>query len=610
MFSNDIYDVLGNLPQNRKIGIWGLTSKSFMVLAQAINSRIRIEYFVDIEGNYDGAPVFDKEIITKQELKEQTDIFTIICKEHYFDDKEWIETYLQKNYYVWELGAVREEIKKSSSIYIYGAGYSGKKTLQVFKSQNIEIKGFIDSDERKWGKEWCNYPIHGKNILDKDDVIVISSLCYFEIQKDLKQNSDNKNIYIDYRNSKPGLEPIYYKDNPSIWIQFSDGKLLSWANYLAVFYTVIWNDIQNKEVIFYGNNIITKQAIEILDLLGIQTKYIVDDEDDIGNINDLDVKDVYDLAYENMANKIVLITKIDKENTEKYKTPFFDSGKKLKELNMKYYKDYRVLTYFYEAIVKVVHDRLLNDMFVYEKTLEHPGLYCFKKDKCRKRIIILGGSTSNPAIYENVIKGWPEYLSYKYDDIEVISAAISGRFSTDECLKLLRDVGQLKPDLVISYSGVNEISTKRKKNHPFHWDEYIPDVYYGVENDAQKSDFWILMERYMKAICEVNGSDFIGVLQPALTLKETRDLSPFEKRLKIVFDNDNDLMREYFGFTEEVKVKMKNYDWMYDLTAVFSGIRETVYFDSCHLTDKGNQIIADRIYDIINDYYAKRGEKF
>ena len=178
--------------------------------------------------------------------------------------------------------------------------------------------------------------------------------------------------------------------------------------------------------------------------------------------------------------------------------------------------------------------------------------------------------------------------------------------STRELLKLIRDVKQLEPDLVISYSGVNDMILPKMKNRPFVRD-FPTKAWCGLENNIELPDFWIQMERYMKAICDVNGSEFIGILQPILAQKRQQDLSEQEKRYLLIWDNENQLMATYTDFAEKIKKNIPQYEWMYDLTNVFDGVKEWVYKDNCHLTSRGNEIIADNIYDIINDYYKKKG---
>lgn len=49
-------------------------------------------------------------------------------------------------------------IKDSRTIYIWGAGSSGKRAFEKFKNQ-INIMGFIDSDSQKWGGKIFNKKI-------------------------------------------------------------------------------------------------------------------------------------------------------------------------------------------------------------------------------------------------------------------------------------------------------------------------------------------------------------------------------------------------------------------------------------------------------------------
>ena len=81
IFANDIYDDLKYMPRNKKIAIWGFCQESLDILTKAINVRVEVNFFVDIDENYKGPDFFNKKIITKNQLCTQNDIFVIISKE-------------------------------------------------------------------------------------------------------------------------------------------------------------------------------------------------------------------------------------------------------------------------------------------------------------------------------------------------------------------------------------------------------------------------------------------------------------------------------------------------------------------------------------------------
>lgn len=238
---------------------------------------------------------------------------------------------------------------------------------------------------------------------------------------------------------------------------------------------------------------------------------------------------------------------------------------------------------------------------------KYPGFIVHgNEEMATKRVVVLGGSTTDYGFFEHLIKSWPEYLENKTTNVVIYNGGMRGYASAKECLKLLRDVAQLNPDLIVSYSGVNDankrIEGKEKQEYPFGW-SLQSNTCFGISNGKSKSDLWITMERYMQAISQVNGSKFISILQPQILTK--KKLSAEEKRIRILWDEEWEKDNKYPVFVAEIREQMPKYDWMYDLTDAFDKIGESVYRDNCHLNNLGNQIIADKVYDIINDYYMK-----
>lgn len=91
-----------------------------------------------------------------------------------------------------------------------------------------------------------------------------------------------------------------------------------------------------------------------------------------------------------------------------------------------------------------------SDQFVPSETISGPV----------KKIIVLGGSTTDPAVERY---NWAYYLAQfcakNKIRCEVLNGGVSGYNSTQEFLKLVRDVAPLKPDLVISLNGVNDATS-------------------------------------------------------------------------------------------------------------------------------------------------------
>ncbi len=233
-------------------------------------------------------------------------------------------------------------------------------------------------------------------------------------------------------------------------------------------------------------------------------------------------------------------------------------------------------------------------------------------------ILILGGSTSDPGT-GNVIS-WPECLYNEirryYDNVRVICAGVVSHVASQELFKLIRDGYLFSPDLVISFSGVNDFSdhyqdnknpfvlryTKRilpkvaKKNilnekdvtydrvgflDSLYWKIVVKEYSFGVDapTPISRADHWIRCEKMMHAISHSIGADFIGILQP-------QNFADFEDP-KVIVRNPN--------YAEaKKKLSESTEEWLLDFTDVFEG-QDNVFYDNCHVYGFGNRIIAKKI---------------
>jgi len=469
------------------------------------------------------------------------------------------------------------------------------------------VTGFVDSDRSKVGKMLCGLPIYDKSVIEQNGVIIISSMYYPKIYESIAGSVNTENVYIDYRTS------VKAENRPAIKIRSHENGLpiVYMLEEVEGLHAAIWNDVCKRRIVLYGINFITKQVIKILKMMGLEIDCIVDDMDEEFVYEGYQVKNIYDLAYGDIDDLFVIVVKLA-VNYNGYSTSLLlDSGESLKMLGLKRFLNYRPLNGMVYAAIGATPDLLLTYRSIYDHSSKKvPGFTCWKKaDKSCRKIVVLGGSAADPGLYEHAIKNWTEYLDEKYKDIAIYSGAIGGYTVGQECLKLLRDVSMLEPELIISYSGVNDGMNVLTGKNPFtrlnQGRRIVNGTCVGLENNSRPSEKWLTIERYMKAIAEVNGSKFISVLQPALSMKMENDVTDEERLIIAVCGERSYGMANYPVFVKEIREQMEKYDWMYDLSDVFNGVNETVYRDNCHLNDYGNKIVANRMYEIINDYYAK-----
>lgn len=321
-------------------------------------------------------------------------------------------------------------------------------------------------------------------------------------------------------------------------------------------------------------------------------------------------RDISELLYEDITEFIVIIS--EEKLRRKYEGYFLEIG------------------FSKEQLISVECDGIGCQLDIYDVTIGYTrksekgmhGFFVFGDLNPQKKpfvILTLGGSTTDPTT-GNVIS-WSEFLydSAKkiYENIQVVCAGVNTQVVSQELFKLIRDGYLFNPDLVISYSGVNDFSE-------FYHDEVNPfimcynkrifneaikkgimngrDVLQGgklkeftigieSEKPISRAEHWIRCEKYMKYICDSEGRDFIGILQPQNFLLK---------------DDINVKTRNKYYPEAIRKVKELNESWLLDFTGIFEE-DNNVFYDNCHVYEHGNKKIAKKILMSVISSMKKKG---
>lgn len=248
---------------------------------------------------------------------------------------------------------------------------------------------------------------------------------------------------------------------------------------------------------------------------------------------------------------------------------------------------------------------------------EVPGYVVFqnKEDGPLFTILCLGGSTSDPTTAN--VKSWSECLFEKLTamkiHVKIWAGGISAYVVEQEMDKLIRDGMVIKPDLVLSYSGINNAQgTYNVEFHPmirkYQNSLYsnffkkggknnvqigiqIKGITLGLEDFASRSEGWLNAERIMQGVSKEFGFAFHAFLQP---YNQYGDYYTDEKDLEIIKK-----------FYDEAKRLIASQSFIHDFTSIFEG-EEDVFFDVCHTYEKGNRIIAKKMLPTVVDEIRKR----
>ena len=365
---------------------------------------------------------------------------------------------------------------------------------------------------------------------------------------------------------------------------------------------------KNKKIVLYGADKIVVEVFHKLKCLDLEVSYVVDnlDELDDGAMNlihsiGLELRDIYELYLE--EDCFVLILRNDYERC----------SKKLQSMGFKNLIDYN--RFFNAAGYIRNHRYRLDSLIGYGLPAEgcdKNGLKIFGNAANARRVIaILGGSTSDPCVYE--WKSWGEYLFNNHlskDETALVIGATAGYSSSEELFKLIRDVMPLNPYLVISYSSVNDNDTLFPYENSYKHKLFkkisamrIEDPYGnsgvgefigGVQRKSVKgSEKWLTNQRIMNAVCREFGIQFVCILQPNLITKQKE-----KKDEEILFYVQDQIKKQRVRFNNGIENKVDEYDFIENGVHWLDG-EDGLFYDYCHLNEKGNMIIADKIFDCL-----------
>lgn len=270
------------------------------------------------------------------------------------------------------------------------------------------------------------------------------------------------------------------------------------------------------------------------------------------------------------------------------------------------------------------------------------GIVRLKKSNNNKNtIVVSGGSTSDIAYNGSWLRFFNQLLLESKFDYSLYSVGVSGYSSNQELFKLIRDVVPLNPSIYISLSGVNDLGFIQSIDsmHPYmhHYtakvfnklnfqknknlfkkivqtrhekDNFIEEykrnnnnLCLGLCYNIEDYELWFKNIKHMFAICKSEDIDFVGILQPIYGFgnynKNEKEVKAFREFCEKFFEmkniNYDDLLQNFYI---NAKILCNKFDFLLDFTDIFNDEHE-VFEDPRHLNQKGNKILAKRIFDTI-----------
>lgn len=363
--------------------------------------------------------------------------------------------------------------------------------------------------------------------------------------------------------------------------------------------------------------------------LGHDLAYFVTENPDQKEFYGKEVKNQYELLYEEKG-KIFIVAFVFKDHGSIYNSL----------INMGFEFEIDFLLYGFGGYSQKydAFDSLLGHNRFYGKLL---GFEIYGKEKEEGyNILVLGGSTTDPTV-GNVSKCWAKILYEKLYEINsnvVLYNGGMGAYSVNqEFYKLLRDGLKLRLSMVISFDGFNDVDgwvidseyphlskyERKVYNHIENKGGFAPDtldlrnageIVHGLKRVEEQSDVseWKISIRKMHGICKEFGIEYISFLQPMVGTGK----AVFEKKQKELFQAAYHAVPAYQKlierqpiFYEEVLSFVKEKKYVYDLTDAFDG-KKDMYYDMCHSTQYGHEIIAERIFEVVKENLFKKSKTY
>lgn len=473
---------------------------------------------------------------------------------------------------------------------IWGIGENGKYLSLCFLHQNISIDLYCDSNPENQGMKLLN-----KKVISPEEALKDKDKYNFLISTG--RDEDTEQI-IEFLKENEVDNYITWKDLCNyihVDIEFS----------LETLYKII-RDTKGKKVIVYGTDAKAWRLKNLLELLELSVAYMVNDIEKEQERNSIVVKPVYDLLEESLENIFVILT----GNRDSKK------AKILQKMGLQFYFNYNYIESYRDTSSYWILDPHLGHNYIIDNE-EQPGIMKWESRNSDLIIATLGGSTTDG--YQYNFKSWPQILHEILEKngyrVSMINAGCGGYRSSQELIKLERDILPLKPHIVLNYTGFNDawVWPNNYEKYPFvhmYQQDLIIDAAslinvfddskgngytFGIGHQLKKEDIFLQNVRMMNSICKEFETKYHCFLQPSLFLK--KEYSMNEKELE--WHGYNTVQKNSAKkFKEYINEKMNGYKYISDITWLFDDYND-VYLDVCHVTEEGNAIIAEYMYKFL-----------
>lgn len=557
---------------NKKVYIWNINRDSVMVFTKAIFNRINIQGFVTLQKKYVGEKFFNLPIIYAERIGYGQDSVVLVAESVSEDIKNEIQA---GQVIYWSESLDINPGLYQKKIIVYGTGNGAGNLCKILERVGIEV-GLFCVTKLGHVRQYRNKEIieAGRLAEYKEYAIILSVENKRYIEEILEIiNNFCDNIYMDVAKL----------------ITIPDLVHMNIAQSMDQAYK------ENKKIYLYGKKNAVAGLIE-----DVIKPYDIKISGYAGELEDVEqgIESIYKLGYSGTEDKLIILHEICPENIIQDRECIELAGFSLEQGN------YTGLDWLIRADENVILERYHNeiDILTGGSILYPDGKLGWKiygtEKQAGLKIMVVGGSTSSEVYMP---ENWISKLYYKLNagNIKTViyNGAHTGNDIVIELVRILRDVHILQPQIVISMSGVNNLYYKTNEN----W--FSIERFGGVWNRSGNKGaggnetlytFWSKNMKLMQCIANIYGAQFFGFLQPMNMAVD--DMSLHEKT---VYEMD--------GRSEgakEFSEKANNEEGYVNLLRLFEH-QDEMFFDLCHYTEKGHEVIADKVYETIKPAIAE-----
>ena len=366
-----------------------------------------------------------------------------------------------------------------------------------------------------------------------------------------------------------------------------------------------WKKYPEKKIVIFGAGAGGRVVLQECVKHDVRVSYFVDNGKKGEYFENIEVKDPYDLMYEEEKSLLILVSACRKSLCR-------EISEQLSGMGFVAEKDFFIPQIGRNYAPLDLFDPVLG---YGRKSVEEEGFFITEGITANAgKILVFGGSTSDPT-FGNItswVELFAEKLRMKGYDYKVYNGAVAGYCVNQELLKFLRDGLSLLPDIVITMDGFNDATQPRKEEYPFyhpyqadslekmfeniHRDSLdingdIRGMTLGRKDMSERCTFYLRTLKAFHGAAEANNIKHIAFLQPNSSLEKASDFPVL------------DTVKDFYD-----KVLTEKPSFMTDASRILEDVSDA-YMDYAHYSRKGNEVISEYVLKSVEKFLQKREDK-